>query len=57
MSEIISSVVIIFPIITIFFYIAPVAFVIWFLIKFLKIQQEKNEILKSIAEKIDKKDK
>lgn len=46
----------IFPIITIFFYIAPVVFVIWFLIKFLKIQQEKNEILKSIAEKIDKKD-
>lgn len=41
----------IFPII---FYIAPVVFVIWFLIKLLKVQQEKNEILRAIAEKLDK---
>ena len=42
----------IFPILII--YIAPVAFVIWFLIKLLKVQQEKNEILRAIAEKLDK---
>lgn len=44
----------IFPLLTMLFYIAPVAFVIWFLIKLLKIQQEKNEILRAIAEKLDK---
>ncbi len=43
----------IFPILTFFFYIAPVVFVIWFLIKFLKVQQEKNEILRAIYEKMD----
>ncbi|QNG59481.1 hypothetical protein H4O14_17060 [Bacillus sp. PAMC26568] len=43
-----------FPIITILFYIAPVVFAIWFLLKFLKIQQEKNLILKNISEKLDK---
>ncbi|MBM7655265.1 uncharacterized BrkB/YihY/UPF0761 family membrane protein [Neobacillus cucumis] len=43
----------IFPFVTILFYIAPVVFIIWFLIKFLKIQQEKNNILKSISEKLD----
>ncbi|MEH7353734.1 hypothetical protein V7150_09155 [Neobacillus drentensis] len=44
----------IIPIITIIFYIAPIAFIIWFLVKLLKIQQEKNKILKPIADKIDK---
>lgn len=44
----------IFPILTIFFYIAPVVFIIWFLIKFLKIQQEKNKILRAISDKLDK---
>jgi len=44
----------IFPIIIIFFYIAPIVFIIWFLIKFLKVQQEKNEILRTIADKLDK---
>ena len=42
------------PIITILFYIAPVVFVIWFMIKFLKIQQEKNKILRTISDKLDK---
>lgn len=42
-----------FPIISILFYIAPVVFVIWFLLKFLKIQQEKNLILKNISDKLD----
>ncbi|QNF29894.1 MULTISPECIES: hypothetical protein [Metabacillus] len=43
-----------FPIITFLFYIAPVVFIIWFLLKFLKIQQEKNRILKNISDKLDK---
>ncbi|MEM1505716.1 hypothetical protein RG959_20155 [Domibacillus sp. 8LH] len=44
----------IFPILTFFFYIAPIVFLIWFLIRFLKIQQEKNQILKTISDKLDK---
>ncbi|MGG0657632.1 hypothetical protein [Rummeliibacillus pycnus] len=44
----------IIPLVTMIFYIAPVVFIIWFLIKFLKVQQEKNEILRAIAEKLDK---
>jgi flagellar biogenesis protein FliO len=44
----------IFPILTIIFYIAPVVFVIWFLVKFIKIQQEKNKILRTISDKLDK---
>ena len=42
------------PIIAILFYIAPVVFVIWFMIKLLKIQQEKNKILRTISDKLDK---
>ncbi|WP_243292672.1 hypothetical protein [Bacillus sp. FJAT-47783] len=34
------------PMLSILFYIAPIVFVIWFLLKFLRIQQEKNLILK-----------
>lgn len=49
-----DSVLAFLPIITIFFYIAPVVFVIWFMIKFLKIQQEKNKILRTISDKLDK---
>lgn len=44
----------IFPIITFLFYIVPIVFVIWFLVKFLNIQQEKNNILRTIADKLDK---
>lgn len=46
-----------FPIISILFYIAPVVFVIWFLLKLLKIQQEKNLILKDISDKLDQSNK
>ncbi|WP_199670771.1 hypothetical protein [Rummeliibacillus sp. POC4] len=46
-----DALILFFPII---FYIAPLIFVIWFLIKFLKVQKEKNEILRAIAEKKDK---
>ncbi|MGG1400293.1 hypothetical protein ABE288_21085 [Bacillus salipaludis] len=38
----------------ILFYLIPIAFVVWFLVKILKIQQEKNIILKSISDKLDK---
>jgi hypothetical protein len=34
--------------------VAPIVFVMWFLIKIIKIQQEKNIILKSISDKLDK---
>ncbi len=44
------------PLITIFFYLAPVIFIIWFLIKLLKVQQERNSILKDISSKLDKKE-
>lgn len=44
----------IIPILSIFFYLAPVLFVIWFLIKFLNIQKEKNKILSTISDKLDK---
>lgn len=37
-----------------FFYIVPAVFVIWFIFKFLNIQQEKLQILKSISDKLDK---
>ncbi|PGL69078.1 hypothetical protein CN925_16410 [Bacillus sp. AFS055030] len=40
-------------IIPILFYLAPLVFIIWFLLKFLKIQQEKNQILKRISDKLD----
>ncbi|MCA1029725.1 hypothetical protein LCL95_01610 [Bacillus timonensis] len=41
------------PIISLFFYMAPVVFIIWFLFKILKLQEEKNRILKEIATKLD----
>lgn len=33
--------------------IAPIVFIVWFLLKILKVQQEKNIILKSISDKLD----
>ncbi len=41
------------PLIAILFNIAVIVFVIWYLIRFLKLQQERNTILKSISEKLD----
>ena len=52
-----GSSLILFPIITLLFYLVPIifaVFVVWFLLKFLKVQQEKNRILKDISEKLDK---
>ncbi|WP_185183576.1 hypothetical protein [Priestia endophytica] len=45
---------IIFRILTLCLYIAPIIFVIWFLIRCLKIQQENNKILRTISDKLDK---
>ncbi|GEM_PF-3565703 len=42
-------------ILPIIFYLIPVAFIIWFLVKLLKVQQEKNDLLRVIINKIDKK--
>jgi uncharacterized membrane protein len=56
-NEMGNSSLILFPIITLLFYIVPIifaVFVVWFLLKFLKVQQEKNRILKDISEKLDK---
>lgn len=44
----------ILPILSVLFYIIPVVFIVWFMIKFLKIQQEKNRILSTISDKLDK---
>lgn len=42
-------------ILPIIFYLIPVAFIIWFLVKLLKVQHEKNDLLRVIINKIDKK--
>lgn len=43
------------PLIGIFiFYLIPAIFIIWFLFKFIKIQQEQTEILKSISDKLNR---
>ncbi|MBM7664963.1 hypothetical protein JOC25_001422 [Solibacillus kalamii] len=42
------------PILSLFFYIAPCVFVIWFLLRILKIQQEKLRVLRSIDNKLNK---
>ncbi|WP_199203718.1 hypothetical protein [Sporosarcina sp. P16b] len=44
-------------ILNVFIYIIPLAFLlftIWFALKFLKLQERKNAILQSIAERLDK---
>jgi len=38
----------------ILFYLVPIIFVVLFLVKFLKMQQERNKILKTISDKLDK---
>ncbi len=39
---------------TLLYYIVPIVFVIWFVIKYFKIQKERNELLRQISEKLDK---
>ncbi len=41
-------------IVTLLFNIAVIVFVIWYLMRFIRIQQERNNILKSILDKLDK---
>jgi len=41
------------PILSLLFYLVPTIFIVWFLLKFLKIQKEKNLILKRISDKLD----
>lgn len=48
-----SSWISILPILSLLFYLVPIVFIVWFLLKFLKIQKEKNIILKSISDKLD----
>ncbi|MGM0852700.1 MAG: hypothetical protein ACQEWI_08825 [Bacillota bacterium] len=53
MNDVLFSII---PTLTLLFYLAPIVFIIWFLIKFLKIQQEKNKILQTVSDKLDKLD-
>ncbi|MFB7303218.1 hypothetical protein [Heyndrickxia sporothermodurans] len=41
------------PLLAILFYVVPIVFVIWFLLRFIKLQQERNDILRSILKKLD----
>ncbi|MFF3025377.1 hypothetical protein ACFVRR_22495 [Gottfriedia sp. NPDC057948] len=43
------------PILSLLFYLVPIIFIVWFLLKILKIQKGKNLILKSISDKLDEK--
>ncbi|CAH0314647.1 hypothetical protein SRABI96_05158 [Peribacillus sp. Bi96] len=38
----------------ILFYLIPIAFIVWFLISFLKTQKERNNLLRDILLKLDK---
>ncbi|AHN20417.1 Uncharacterised protein [Lysinibacillus sphaericus] len=48
-----STLIAFLPLLSLFIYIAPVIFIIWFLLKFLKVQQEQVQILKRISDKLD----
>lgn len=50
----VDTITTILPILGFLYYIVPIVFIIWFLINFLKIQKEKNLILRDISDKIDK---
>lgn len=43
------------PLIIFLFYAALIVFAIWYLLKYLKVQSERNDILKDIANKLNKK--
>lgn len=44
------------PLLLLLLYIALIVFTIWWAIKFLFVQMDRNKILKDIASKMDKKD-
>jgi hypothetical protein len=37
------------------FYLVPIAFVIWFAITFIKVQRERNDILRKISDRLKNK--
>ena len=43
----------IMPLLGTLFYLIPTAFVVWFLVSFLKTQKERNNILREISKKLD----
>lgn len=49
-----SMMISILPILSLLFYLVPLVFIIWFVITFIKLQKEKNEILRTIADKLNK---
>lgn len=44
------------PIISLLVYLIPIVFIGWFLLRYLKIQEQKNEILRTIADRMNKTD-
>ncbi len=44
------------PIISLLIYLIPIVFIGWFLLRYLKIQEQKNEILRTIASRMNKTD-
>ncbi|MBD7909659.1 hypothetical protein [Sporosarcina gallistercoris] len=44
----------ILPILSLLFYVVPLVFIVWFVITFIRLQKEKNEILRTIADKLNK---
>ena len=45
------------PLLILFIYIIPIIFVIWFMVNMVNLQKENNTILKSIEEKLNRKNK
>lgn len=44
----------ILPLLSILLTLSPLVFVIWFMIKSVNLQKERNKILRSISDKLDK---
>ncbi|MCM3759037.1 hypothetical protein M3197_16480 [Sporosarcina aquimarina] len=44
----------ILSLLSLLFWLVPFVFIIWFLITFIKLQKEKNQILRTIADKMNK---
>ncbi|WP_158541078.1 hypothetical protein [Sporosarcina sp. BI001-red] len=48
-----SMIISLLPILSLLFYLVPFVFIIWFLVTFIKLQKEKNQILRTIADKMN----
>lgn len=44
----------ILPILSLLFYLVLLVFIVWSVITFIRLQKEKNEILRTIADKLNK---